>query len=519
VAETETSETVSPVPSEPAPAPVPEKGIDGQTSGAAVVPDASKPVEETPPPRKPGVLDAIALVAAVVPRDEASAAAPDESGSLADNALPAAEVVADAPPPEAPAIEAKDAADAAPPAAASAEELSSPQAEGPSQSFVEQLHGLDPAEALKTAASSLLQAWGMALLADAPAGDGVRYIGEFASAYGFTVEPLTPSLTELEALNLPAFVRVGTGDKVFWLALLSLEEGNIRCSTGSGKTALVPREEFAKTYLAQAAVLWRDPAPDAEVLKPDMQGDQVRALQHRLRQLGRYEGELTGIYDAATTRAVSRLQSETALKQDGKAGRQVRMVLCSWLADFPTPALDKRGAVSPVQTASAPGSDDAAPGSDDAPSPPPETPSPSVETMQVKESETASGQELPAPADSGNTNAEAAVSETPSDAAPAPAPEQIEEAAAGTVDSVAPEDAQEKAPETTVPLVTVVDLPQQGDLPPSPPSRDVEALLAEEVYGKETQKTREEVTAPLYTGAPLVPHSSDEAGPARGEDG
>ena len=55
--------------------------------------------------------------------------------------------------------------------------------------------------------------------------------------------------------------------------------------------------------------------------------------------------------------------------------------------------------------------------------------------------------------------------------------------------------------------------------PPSPPSRDVEALLAEEVYGKETQKTREEVTAPLYTGAPLVPHSSDEAEPARGEDG
>lgn len=473
----------------PEPAPVPEavKEAVAETPEPAVAEPAAPEPEK--PARQPGVFDAIALVAAVVPQDSPRAETPPTAESVAEKG-DAQLFPADA-----------------------------PMLEG----FAGELEALEPGETLKAAASSLLEAWNMALLADAPAGDDVRHLAQFASAYGLTAEPLSASLAELEALNLPAFVRMGAGDKSLWMALLSTKKDAVRCSTRLGKTVTVPREEFAKAYRTEAVVLWRDPAPGADVLRPNMEGDQVRALQHRLRQLGRYQGELTGVYDTATTIAVTAIQAETALKRDGKAGSQVRMVLCSWLSDFPTPGLHATKAVQPVQTAGETGSAENLPVAEEKPSMPREAPSAPAAIARVEEPEPAPRPapvpaprpELPKTQDSGTTETEP---ETP-DRAPAAAPP---EAPANAPEGVVTETPTKGPGETVVvpePLVTVVELPKEPEAAPPPPGRDVEALLAEEVYGGNTRESGKEITSPVFTGAPLVPHRGENTEPADGENG
>jgi peptidoglycan hydrolase-like protein with peptidoglycan-binding domain len=313
---------------------------------------------------------------------------------------------------------------------------------------------------------------------------------------------------------------MGAGEKQVWLALVGAEKDGVRCSLGAGEAVTIPRDQFVKSYGTQAVVLWRDPAPDAGVLKPDMEGDQVRSLQRHLRQLGRYEGEPTGVYDAATTRAVSRLQSETALKDDGKAGKQVRMVLCSWSADYPTPSLHDAGAFVPAPKHPSPKPADVAVTPKEPPVAPLETTSAPAEVARAEPAETPEDTPKPVPetilpknGNSGTTNTEADATdaapmseETPEKAAP----EEVAESVPGESDETAAEPA---------PQVTIVDLPEKPEAFPPPSPRDVEALLADEVYGEDVPETDREVTSPLYTGAPLVPHRAEKTETASGENG
>ncbi len=442
-------ETAAPAPSPPSViAAAPEASSDSEASVA----------EDVFPGKAPGVFDALALVASVVPADP----------PVADGA-------------------------STPAPAAATEEKAVPQ------SFEARLQALDPGESLKAAASSLLRAWDMALLSDVPAGDGVKDLVAFASVYGLTGESLPAGLPELEALNLPAFVRMGSGEKLLWLALLSTEAGSVRCSMHLGEEIEVSREEFAQAYRTESVVLWRDPAPGAETLTPDMTGDQVRALQHRLRQLGRYRGELTGVYDAATVEAVAGIQAETALKRDGKAGEQVRMVLSSWLDDIPTPELHAMDRPVAVQAASEPPA--AAAPSETAPAPP-----------EIARAEEPHPAPLPAPApDLDLPKTPESVTTEVAGAGAAPLPVETPEAAG---DAVAAE-----TPQSEAPLVTVVELPKEPAAAPPAPGRDVEALLAEEVYGQNAGETGKEVTSPVVTGAPLVPHQGAATEPTDGESG
>lgn len=511
---------------EPEPAgPASEKTVVSKESGPET--PAPEPAAEEPPKPKRGVFDAIALVASVVPKDESAIKA--EASEPPEQEIVAASESAEEPGTEAEADQGSEPEEPGPPETAPLDAASEPPDENddavevakaeetaPEQpiaprkpveveNFHEILRELDPADAVNTAASSLLRAWNMALLRDVPAGQRVAHLAEFASAYGLTAEALSPSLVELEALNLPAFVRVRAGEKLLWLAVVGMDAKHVRCSTGNGTVAIVPRDEFAKVYLAEAVVPWRDPAPDAEVLKPDMEGNHVRALQHRLRQLGFYEGELTGVYDAATAQAITRIQSETALKKDAKAGQQVRMVLCSWLDDFPTPSLHENGRLGPARTAGTTEIPVALPVPKEPPATPPDTPD---ETNAALKSPPQT-----APDVQPETEEVADVTETP------PAPEETPDKDAQDIAGGTGLQNPAEEPGASPPLVTVVELPEGVGPPPSPPSRDVEALLAEEVSEQTTQNTRKEVTAPLYTGVPLVPHRADKAEEASGEDG
>ncbi|HOF39212.1 MAG TPA: peptidoglycan-binding protein, partial [Candidatus Hydrogenedentes bacterium] len=464
--------------------------------------------------KAPGVFDALALVASVVPADSPVPAETPSAPSSAEKASAQVEAVvedAETPPVPAPVeevaalVEAAISAAETPPVEERAAEDTPPETpaetKAVAQSFEARLQALAPGESLKTAAASLLRAWDMALLADVPAGGGVQDLKQFAQAYGLTGEPLPAGLPELEAVNLPAFVRMSSGGKTLWVALLSTGAESVRCSMEPGETMDVPRGEFVQAYRAESVVLWRDPAPGAETLKPDMTGDQVRALQHRLRQLGRYQGELTGIYDAATSQAVTGIQAATALKRDGKAGQQVRMVLCSWLDDIPTPELHAMERRPPVQMASEP-----------PPAAKPEAPPAPPELVQAKKAKPAP---LPAPAPAPELDLPKAPESATTEAEKAGTEPLSEEAPEAAGDVMAAETPQNE----TAQLVTVMELP--ADAPAASPAagRDVEALLTEEVYGQSSGETGKEVTSPVATGAPLVPHQGTTARTADGDNG
>lgn len=222
-----------------------------------------------------------------------------------------------------------------------------PEPEEPS--FTQMLDQLDRTTSRNAASVSLLRAWGTPLQGEYPVDDTVASLSAFAAANGLTAESFTPALEQLETLGLPAYVRVAGDRQNLWVALLRLDETVAEVSTGMGESFTVPRDEFAKRYLTQAVVLWRDDAPAATILREPMQGPEVRTLQERLAATGRFAGEPTGFYGPQTTDAVRALQIETGLKVDGMVGRQTRMVLASWTMSE-TPGLNKAITVETAPT-------------------------------------------------------------------------------------------------------------------------------------------------------------------------
>lgn len=206
--------------------------------------------------------------------------------------------------------------------------------------FGELLDDLDPAHAREEAARAVLSSWNIESPEALPESDDVDALVAFAEANGFTAETLAPSLSQLTAINLPAFVRVSHGDRQYWLAIVGSSDDSVHITLTDGVAMDVPTFQFMERYLAEAIVLWKDEQPDMPVLLQEMSGERVQILQAQLKQLGFLEGRPTGYFGSRTAKAVADLQRETGLSPDGIAGRMTRMVLASWMPGFETPALN-----------------------------------------------------------------------------------------------------------------------------------------------------------------------------------
>jgi len=202
------------------------------------------------------------------------------------------------------------------------------------------LDELDAVTAREEAARAVLSSWNIESPEALPVSDDVESLIAFAEANGFVGETLAPSLTQLTAINLPAFVRVSHDDRQLWLAIVRSSEDSVEVTTTEGVAMDVPVFQFMERYLAEAVILWKDDQPDAPVLLQEMNGKPVQILQAQLKGLGLLEGRPTGYFGSKTAKAVSDLQRETGLTPDGIAGRMTRMVLASWMPGFDTPALD-----------------------------------------------------------------------------------------------------------------------------------------------------------------------------------
>jgi general secretion pathway protein A len=217
-----------------------------------------------------------------------------------------------------------------------------PAPEEPDTSVADRLAAVEAAASRQAAATALLRAWNLALVGAYPESDELGALTAFAEQNGLAYEWLTPAAAQLTALNLPAFVRLNVNGQSRWAGLMGLADNRLRITSGMGESLELSPEQFRDLYAGEAVVLWKDPQPGTPVMAPGAGGRPVAQLKEKLRLLGRLSADNTSDrYDGPTASAVARLQAETGLTIDGIAGKQVRMVLSSWLPSPGTPNLQQ----------------------------------------------------------------------------------------------------------------------------------------------------------------------------------
>lgn len=307
---------------------------------------------------------------------------------------------------------------------------------------------LDADTARNAAITGLLHAWNMAAMGDYPSDESPSGLVAFANAHGLMAEVLTPALEQLAMLNLPALTRIKVDGRELWVALVGGESGNVRVTTEGASTVVMPLDVFRAFYNNQAVVFWRDETPYAKPLWIKTKGPEVESLQRSLHALQRLQGDVTGVYTEETARAIARIQAETGLVIDGITGRQVRMVMSSWLSGPEIPSLRPKTLLAREESPAAP----ATPVKEAA------APVASPDKPSEKTAAVASESETPAPAP---TPEPAPVSPAP-EAAPAPAPE-----AAPPAPVPAPEPAPAPLPEAAPAPVSPEENAPAGDDEPS----------------------------------------------------
>lgn len=224
------------------------------------------------------------------------------------------------------------------------------------ESFATRIDSLNPQESRCAAAASILGAWRMAVLCEYPRDDAPESLAVFARAHGMVYLAFQPTLDQLLAINLPAFVKVAGHKQSAWVGLVGADDDHVRIVTGIQEKALVIRRtDFEECYEGAAMLLWQDPTPHVGVLQPSMSGEEVRLLQDQLHAAGLSDLPKTGVYDERTAAAVAQLQAQRGLAVDGRAGPHTRMVLASRLPGFAGPRLLSRPLPeSPVTAMKAP---------------------------------------------------------------------------------------------------------------------------------------------------------------------
>ena len=209
------------------------------------------------------------------------------------------------------------------------------------------LSDVAPTAACEAASRTILRIWD----ASVPEGQALptndAELLALADRLGLKHERISPALSQLVALDLPAFVQLRpsegeSNESARWHALVGADDERLWLTTEGDDLAEVAWGDLQNVYADEAIVLWRDDEPKAPDMTLGRKGPYVAALKTNLRRLGRLNGgSRDDHYDSYTAMAVSKLQAETGLIVDGIAGRQVRMVLSSWLPGADTPTLKR----------------------------------------------------------------------------------------------------------------------------------------------------------------------------------
>jgi murein L,D-transpeptidase YcbB/YkuD len=234
------------------------------------------------------------------------------------------------------------------------------QAEAPREPAAEAQAQADPGDA---AASDTVQDLIAVLARRSPAATAAESLDELLVAWGQTpleVELLSVEqvLTALRAEGLRAEpVSVGSLDAALvWdlpmllelraldglpraVALLGVEDGEVRVGGLADDARRVPREDLARHLGGRGWVVWRDLGDLPPIVRPGSDREAVDWLQGALGVLGLWSGPASGVYDAETIAGVRAFQAREGLTVDGTVGARTKARLYARLPTYEMPRL------------------------------------------------------------------------------------------------------------------------------------------------------------------------------------
>ena len=138
------------------------------------------------------------------------------------------------------------------------------------------------------------------------------------------------------------------------VAAIKLFEGKHGLVADGEMSAADQQVLYGATAMEASVVVTPSPTPTVKpptkTLRPGDKDDEVKLLQQRLKDLGYYTGNITGVYNTATTEAVKAFQKKSSLEQDGILGPITRTVLYGVNAIYAVPTAIPVSTPTPTTT-------------------------------------------------------------------------------------------------------------------------------------------------------------------------
>ena len=166
-------------------------------------------------------------------------------------------------------------------------------------------------------------------------------------------EPVTKLQTRLKELGYYEGELTGVCDENT-VAAIKLFEGKHGLVADGEMSAADQQVLYGATAMEASVVVTPSPTPTVKpptkTLRPGDKDDEVKLLQQRLKDLGYYTGNITGVYNTATTEAVKAFQKKSSLEQDGILGPITRTVLYGVNAIYAVPTAIPVSTPTPTTT-------------------------------------------------------------------------------------------------------------------------------------------------------------------------
>lgn len=166
-------------------------------------------------------------------------------------------------------------------------------------------------------------------------------------------EPVTKLQTRLKELGYYEGELTGVCDEDT-VAAIKLFEGKHGLVADGEMSAADQQVLYGATAMEASVVVTPSPTPTVKpptkTLRPGDKDDEVKLLQQRLKDLGYYTGNITGVYNTATTEAVKAFQKKSSLEQDGILGPITRTVLYGVNAIYAVPTAIPVSTPTPTTT-------------------------------------------------------------------------------------------------------------------------------------------------------------------------
>ena len=166
-------------------------------------------------------------------------------------------------------------------------------------------------------------------------------------------EPVTKLQTRLKELGYYEGELTGVCDENT-VAAIKLFEGKHGLVADGEMSAADQQVLYGATAMEASVVVTPSPTPTVQpptkTLRPGDKDEEVKLLQQRLKDLGYYTGNITGVYNDATTEAVKAFQKKSSLEQDGVLGPITRTVLYGVNAIYAVPTAIPVSTPTPTTT-------------------------------------------------------------------------------------------------------------------------------------------------------------------------